>query len=107
MSTDLIITTKIRAGLNVSKRHNFLLHSDHSVCTMTRPIDERERNKIIELYGAGFSNSAIASSISVSRKTVKKYIDRYVETGRVYIKKQTRRSEKLSQRQSETLRDSA
>ena len=49
----------------------------------------------------------MAEIVGVSRNTVTKYINRYVETGRVYVLKPTGRPEKLKQEQAETLRDAA
>ena len=75
---------------------------------MAPSTSETVRNRIIELYGSQqFSVQQMAEIVGVSRNTVTKYINRYVETGRVYVLKPTGRPEKLTQEQAETLRDAA
>ena len=49
----------------------------------------------------------MAEIVGVARNTVTKCMNRYVETGRVYVLKPTGRREKLTREQAENLRDAA
>ena len=65
--------------------------------TRGQPINQIERNLIIQLHGSGLYNGAIARAISRDPRTVKRWLNRFLQTSLVNAKKPSVRQKMTTQ----------